>query len=56
MSNKYGLAFIKIYYKHGPLLAKFIRKNRMYKILTMYFILKPIHMIIKKGGQQNGEF
>ena len=51
MNNKYGLIFVRVYYKHGPLLAKFINKNRGFKLLTRWFILKPLHMIIKKGGQ-----
>jgi len=49
--TKLGDIFIKNYYKYSPYLAKFISNSLVLKLLTVYLVLKPIHIMIKKGDR-----
>lgn len=44
----FGANFIKIYYSISPPIAKFINDSNLLKNVTLLFIIKPLHFIVKK--------
>lgn len=44
----FGKRFVRVYYTYGPLLARLAYTNILVANLIRYFILKPLHFIIKK--------
>jgi hypothetical protein len=45
--NQFGRMFICFYYKHGPKAAKLL-SNNFIRILTLYVVIKPIHLLVKR--------
>jgi len=53
LPNPIGKIFINIYYRFSPYLSELIKKYGFLQFLSLIFIIKPLHIIIKKG-EKNG--
>ena len=47
LNNHFGRTFVKVYYYTGPTLAKMISNSRILKYVSLHFIIKPLHFLIK---------
>jgi hypothetical protein len=47
-NSNLGKIFIQWYYKRGPMLAKFVSKSKILRLITVIFIIKPIHLFVKR--------
>lgn len=47
IKKNWGNTFIKFYYKNGPKAAKFISKKPLVRFITLWFLIKPIHILVK---------
>lgn len=43
----FGRLFIKFYYKFGPIPAKIIARNKSLRDLSLKYLIKPLHTLIK---------
>ena len=47
LTNKIGKEIVCIYYRHGPMIAKYVEKKKMLKSLIRNWFLKPLVLILK---------
>lgn len=46
--SKYGLKFIKYYYKYSPFFARKIADNKLLRRMSYLFLITPLHFYVKK--------
>ncbi len=51
LNNFLGDLFIKFYYKVGPFFANMIDKNQKLRLLSLKFLINPLHKIIKNDNK-----
>ena len=47
-NRKWGLNFIKWYYKYGPIAANFVRRSLFLKFISRYFIINLLYFVSKR--------
>ena len=45
--KNWGRSFISLYYTHSPNWANIIRRNRVFRALTLLLVIKPLHIFVK---------
>lgn len=48
LMRQWGINFTRWYYTYGPRIAKIIERNKLLRIFTYIFLIKPLHFIVKK--------
>ncbi len=54
LKSLFGQLLVKIYYRFSPTIAKIILKNSFCRQMTLIFLIKPIHKLITKLFNVNG--
>jgi hypothetical protein len=47
LKRSWGVSFTNWYYTHGPKAAIIIEKSNILKVITFFFIVKPLQKITK---------
>jgi hypothetical protein len=50
LNRKWGIDFVKWYYRYGFIASNYILEYALLKYISLCFIVKPLHIIIKLSG------